>query len=196
MYCCANELYAQPLCTSETNCFVELGIAPSLVTYLSLLNPIPLIYLSGAFIIAQILSKKALHLSWLGWQGKSISHYVLKTWICNWVHDVKAACHLAPLANFEPQWFVHLALILGLYLCTLPTNQINLLVLALQSAIIPEYERQIESPETVRAQLNACLCIIWSHSFFREAYSVKLGVNTNRKFVLNTIICPPPYTHT
>ena len=41
----------------------ELGIAPSLVTYLSLLNPIPLIYLSGAFIIAQILSKKALHLS-------------------------------------------------------------------------------------------------------------------------------------
>ena len=88
----------------------ELGIAPSLVTYLSLLNPIPLIYLSGAFIIAQILSKKALHLSWLGWQGKSISHYVLKTWICNWVHDVKAACHLAPLANFEPQWFVHLAL--------------------------------------------------------------------------------------
>ena len=123
MYCCANELHAQPLCTSETNCFV--GIAPSLVTYLSLLNPIPLIYLSGAFIIAQILSKKALHLSWLGWQGKSISHYVLKTWICNWVHDVKAACHLAPLANFEPQWFDSLALILGLYLCTLPTHQFS-----------------------------------------------------------------------
>ena len=41
----------------------ELGIAPSLVTYLSLLNPIPLIYLSGAFNTAQILSKKALHLS-------------------------------------------------------------------------------------------------------------------------------------